>query len=190
VRDRIGRAFYRGIERIFDVWYRSDTIDKDLWLEDSEWISTRGAIRRLGVTERDVFIDFGSGKGRVLLIASRFPFRRIIGVELSEQSSAVARRNVERNSKRSRCADVRILTCDATEYEIPDDVTVAYFCDPFEGAAFQTVLDRLIASHDRAMATEKQAQARRDRDVPGHAGFFLAGFERCLVSDLRPDGCQ
>ena len=31
------------------------------------------------------FIDFGSGKGRALLLASEFPFKRIIGLEFSPE---------------------------------------------------------------------------------------------------------
>ncbi|MDZ7761299.1 MAG: hypothetical protein U5L00_13730 [Desulfovermiculus sp.] len=34
------------------------------------------------------FIDYGSGKGRVLLTASQFPFQKIIGLEISEQASS------------------------------------------------------------------------------------------------------
>jgi len=29
------------------------------------------------------FIDFGSGKGRVLFLASEYPYKKIIGVELA-----------------------------------------------------------------------------------------------------------
>ncbi len=36
------------------------------------------------------FIDLGSGKGRTLLMASSFPFRRIIGMELLEELNAIA----------------------------------------------------------------------------------------------------
>src|SRR4051812_13801299 len=34
-------------------------------------------------TQHDVFLDYGSGLGRVLLMAATFPFRRVIGVEYS-----------------------------------------------------------------------------------------------------------
>jgi tRNA G46 methylase TrmB len=39
---------------------------------------------------RTVFIDFGSGKGRVLLLASHYPLRSIIGVEISEALCQIA----------------------------------------------------------------------------------------------------
>ena len=41
-----------------------------------------------------VFIDFGSGKGRALLLASEYPFKKIIGIEFSPQLNAIAKRNI------------------------------------------------------------------------------------------------
>ena len=42
------------------------------------------------------FIDLGSGKGRTLLMASDYPFRRIAGVELLAEFETIARRNIDR----------------------------------------------------------------------------------------------
>jgi hypothetical protein len=76
----------------------------------------------------DVFVEFGCGKGRVVLDAARrYRFRRVIGVELSPDLSAVARRVVASENGNPRCHDVRIETADATAFEIPDDMTYAYF---------------------------------------------------------------
>ena len=41
-----------------------------------------------------VFVDFGSGKGRILLLASEYNFKRVVGVEISRQLCEMARRNV------------------------------------------------------------------------------------------------
>jgi hypothetical protein len=43
--------------------------------------------------EEFVFVDFGSGKGRALLLASHFPFKKIIGVEMTPQLNKIARTN-------------------------------------------------------------------------------------------------
>jgi tRNA1(Val) A37 N6-methylase TrmN6 len=40
------------------------------------------------------FVDFGSGKGRVLLIASQFPFCQVIGVEFDRRLHAIAQENI------------------------------------------------------------------------------------------------
>src|ERR1700680_3118745 len=44
-------------------------------------------------TGQDVFVDYGSGMGRVLLMAARYPFRRVIGVEISAVLNEIARKN-------------------------------------------------------------------------------------------------
>ena len=42
------------------------------------------------------FIDFGSGKGRALLLASEYPFKRIVGLEFSPELHAIAEQNIQR----------------------------------------------------------------------------------------------
>src|SRR5580704_639241 len=42
------------------------------------------------------FIDIGAGKGRGLLVASEYRFRRVIGIELNPAMAAIARQNVAR----------------------------------------------------------------------------------------------
>lgn len=114
------------------------------------WLSFRQAMRHLDVGADDVFADIGSGKGRVVLMAAAgYPFKRVIGVELSEELNRVARTNVERNRERLRCRDVELVTTDALEWEVPDDLTIAYFYYPFYGPTFKAVVDRLVASVDR-----------------------------------------
>src|SRR4051794_24937223 len=53
--------------------------------EPTSWIDLRRIFRTCGVDQRDVFLDYGSGKGRVLLAAARQRFTRVIGVEISPE---------------------------------------------------------------------------------------------------------
>jgi hypothetical protein len=113
------------------------------------WLTVRRVLPHHLVGPSDVFIDFGSGKGRVVLQAAAYPFRRVIGVEVSEQLSATAKDNLERNRHRLSCQDVTLLTVDAQDYQVPDDVTVAFFFNPFVGDVFASVVANLVASADR-----------------------------------------
>jgi hypothetical protein len=102
------------------------------------------------VTPDDVFVDFGSGKGRVVLQAAmHYPFRKVYGVELSEQLHDVAQANLEQIRSRLRCPDVQLIRSDVLDFQIPDDVTVAFLFNPFRGEVFQTVIGRLLESVDR-----------------------------------------
>ncbi|MBA3261853.1 MAG: class I SAM-dependent methyltransferase [Thermoleophilaceae bacterium] len=121
--------------------------------EGSGWLDLRRMLRPGEVKPDDVFLDLGSGKGRVLMLAARYPFARVIGVELSERLNAIARRNLEAGRRRRRCKQVELITSDVLDYEIPDDATVVYMYNPFRGATFQVVIAKLIASVDRRPRT-------------------------------------
>jgi len=93
------------------------------------------------------FIDFGSGKGRPLLIASEFPFSAIIGVEIAAELHEIACRNIRRyRSKTQKCKNVQSLNLDATEFELPLTPLVIYLFNPFRPAVLNPVLQRLQSS--------------------------------------------
>jgi predicted RNA methylase len=121
--------------------------------EPSGWLDLRRILRPEDVDPGDVFADFGSGKGRVVIQAARHPFKRVIGVELSAELTAIARANVSRVDRRRRCQEIELVTEDVLDFRVPDDLTVAYVYNPFKGAIFEGMLDNLIESVDRAPRT-------------------------------------
>jgi SAM-dependent methyltransferase len=78
------------------------------------------------------FIDLGCGKGRALLLASRIPFREVIGIELNPQLAATAQRNAERwqSFGDTRCP-MRVETGDATEPSLPAGPVLLYLYNSF-----------------------------------------------------------
>jgi hypothetical protein len=109
---------------------------------------------RLGIRYEDYsFIDFGSGKGRVLMMASRFSFRRIIGLEFSRALHRVAGRNLEQYGQvMGAHRDCRSHCCDATSYDLPPEPTVLYFFNPFTEAVMARVLENIedsLRAHPR-----------------------------------------
>lgn len=113
------------------------------------WRTLRQTLPRKVITARDVFVDFGSGMGRMVLEAARYPFGRVIGVELSEELVDIARDNVRRTRQRLRCRDIETVHADVLDFQIPDDVSVVFFNNPFQGIVFATVVERLIGTIDR-----------------------------------------
>jgi hypothetical protein len=137
------------------------------------------------VTSDDVFIDYGSGMGRLLYQAAvRYPFKRVIGLELSDELNDIARANLDRNRSRLRSSNVEIVTGDALTYDPPTDVTVAWFNNPFTGTIFETAVNKLLDAapgrlriiysnpieHDLLMATGQLTLKKRLRGWrPGKA---------------------
>ncbi len=94
-----------------------------------------------------VFLDLGSGKGRALLMASDYPFREIVGVELLEELHQAAEKNIAGyQSPSQRCFNIEAICCDAREFEFPDARLVLYLFNPFPDYVLRTVLENLRKS--------------------------------------------
>ena len=115
----------------------------------SNWRTLRRALRRYEIGQDDVFIDFGSGMGRMVLEASRFPFKKVIGVELASQLHTIAQQNVKSMRRRAHCMEIELVNSDVLDYDFPDDVTFVYMFNPFRGAIFQAAVQMMIRSLDR-----------------------------------------
>jgi len=82
----------------------------------------------------DVFLDFGSGLGRVVILAATYPFRKVIGVELIPELHAKAQDNVRKALPRLKCQDIELHNIDARSFKIPAEVTGDLFLEPVQPA--------------------------------------------------------
>lgn len=114
--------------------------------EASSWRWVPRALRGRKIGSDDVFVDLGSGKGRVLLAAARYPFGRVIGVEIAEALNEIARENVAAARNRLRCKDVELVTADVTQWTFPPDVNYVYMFNPVGGDHFRRVFANLVES--------------------------------------------
>lgn len=96
--------------------------------------------------ERQVFLDYGCGKGRAIVAAATRPFRRVIGVEFSPELAAIARDNVRRAEQHLRCRDVQVVVENAAEFVVPADVNVMFLFNPFSDHVMNAVLQRISES--------------------------------------------
>jgi SAM-dependent methyltransferase len=105
---------------------------------------------------RFTFVDIGSGKGRALLLASDYPFREVIGVELSPELDRVARANVRRYAGATRGgthrAPITSLHGDATEFAWPAGPLILYMWNAFT----RPVLEKLF--HKLEVALEQESR--------------------------------
>lgn len=105
-------------------------------------------IARLGIElSCFTFLDLGSGKGRTLLLASQYPFREIIGVELSPQLQRAACGNLLRYPFGARDPKtVRSIEADAAEFPMPSGPLLIYMWNAFEAPVFNRVFRNIEAS--------------------------------------------
>jgi SAM-dependent methyltransferase len=93
------------------------------------------------------FVDIGSGKGRTLLMASEYPFRRIIGVEILQELHAAAVENIAAyRSEAQQCKEIESVCIDALAFTFPDEPLLLYLFNPLPAESLQKVLENLKES--------------------------------------------
>ena len=113
------------------IAFRYETIDEREVLD---------ALQKLEIDpEQFSFVDLGCGKGRILIIAGRYGFNSITGVEFSSDLAAMARRNL----KIVGAHRVSVLEGDAADYSFNQRPTVLYLFNPFGLALMKAVLANL-----------------------------------------------
>jgi SAM-dependent methyltransferase len=96
--------------------------------------------------EQYSFVDVGSGKGKVLLMAADYPFRRVVGIEYSPLLHQVAVKNIASYvSSTQRCRDVVAELGDALAY-VPPPGPLFFF---MFNALAPDMMERWLAGVDR-----------------------------------------
>lgn len=95
---------------------------------------------------RFIFVDFGCGKGKAVLLAAEFPFKRILGIELSPELVRIAEDNLIGYRGNRRCKTIQLVCTDAREFRLPEEPTLCYFWDPFEAEVMRKVLENIRRS--------------------------------------------
>jgi len=97
------------------------------------------------------FVDLGSGKGRTLLMASEYPFRKILGVELIAELHCAAVENIRAyRSPTQRCAQFEAVCGDACLFVFPETPLVLYLFNPLPEAGLQRVIRNLEQSLEQS----------------------------------------
>ena len=108
--------------------------------------------------------------GRAVFAAARFPFRQVIGVEISPALAAIAHDNVKSFRRADanngaaetdgtkgaacglRCRDVRIVRGDAATFRFPAGPLVVYLYNPFDAVLLARVTARLAREQRSELA--------------------------------------
>jgi hypothetical protein len=140
-RDRLLGAFYSSYQPTDPALFHEmlDTIQQQANLNFAEF----------------TFLDLGSGKGRTLLMASDYPFRRIIGVELLPSLNHIAQENLRAyRSESQKCFSLQSICADASRFLLPEGPLVVYLFNPFPEPGlhrFTQNLEQSLRDHPRPM---------------------------------------
>jgi SAM-dependent methyltransferase len=142
------------VRRVYNGWWRQHPFDLANGTETSGFVPAqeseaamsekivfyaasqpsivRATLARLPDIDHYAFVDLGCGKGRPLVVASEFPFPRILGIEIGRSLVDIARRNAaviaQRYPRRTR---IEVLHADATVAITPLRHVVYFMYHPF-----------------------------------------------------------
>lgn len=128
------------------------------------------------------FVDLGSGKGRALIVASRYPFKSIVGIEADHGLSEIARANAASWRRTHPSAPLRVVEGDARTAELPDGHLFVLLANSFTGEVLEIVCNRLAA-----LAATPQREVVVAYSGDEHAGVLAAtgAFRREAIRPIR-----
>lgn len=119
------------------------------------------------------FVDLGCGKGRVLLVAAQRPFRKIVGVDISAELVAIARRNIDRFRPLSE--QVRAITVENTDvrqFKVPPGNLLIHMYHPFDPVISAAFFAHLAAIQDQPPRRIVVAYLTYTHSVPAVTEMF------------------
>jgi hypothetical protein len=146
-----------------------DALARDLDLDPGAW----------------TFLDHGSGKGRVLMMASEAGFARVLGVEFSRELAEASRDNVRRFEARAgRPSRIEVHEGDAARFPDPGGRVLHFFFSPFTGPVMQAVAGRIrVAAEARPGEVLAVFYGANPQSLDLLAGTGLARRELPLARD-------
>ncbi len=153
--------------------------------------------------EEYAFFDLGCGKGRVLMLASKYGFRSIAGVELSPKLARAARANLAKWLRQPwACGNVSVAEGDALALQLPPGPVVLYMFNSFDAKIVTALVDRLVEQsrsrsapidllyvhpeHDRLVRQRDGTALLADEEIPftaedAAADAFDVRFDQCCI---------
>jgi hypothetical protein len=105
----------------------------------------RAALGSVKIDAREfTFVDIGSGKGKVLFMASDYPFKRIVGIEYATGLHEIALRNVASyRSDSQQCTAIEPVYGDALTYSLPAGPLVLFIFNALSPDMMRALVHKL-----------------------------------------------
>ena len=100
-------------------------------------------LKRLKITPSDQIVDIGCGKGRALYYMSKFPFKKIAGVDISAYLTNICKNNMEKLN----ISNCEIYNRDAGMFKEYDSFNYIYFYNPFS----KEILEKCLVNIEKSI---------------------------------------
>lgn len=130
--------------------------DKKLKHLINPYIGSQPSIVRRGLSALEnhadyTFVDCGCGKGRAVVVASEFPFRSIMGIELSPSLAATARSNTSKIARRfPERRPIEVATANVIDFPLPKGRLACFNYHAFG----RELLSEMVRKFEAALASD------------------------------------
>jgi len=161
-----------------ETFARLDVAVSDDLLDETRWGYAainhdffREIIRSIPVElSKYTFVDIGSGKGAAVLMASEFPFQRLVGVELSADLVEISKNNVLKfNASTGKTLSPDWIQGDFFKWVIPKHPKLFFFNNPFPSDLTLDAIRRL----ESALIEHPRPALLVFRKAPQSTGDYL-----------------
>jgi hypothetical protein len=138
-------------ERLGDMGVAADAVQRGNTYYRVTWgWLIEHAIAKLDIDPRRYsFLDYGSGKGKAMLMASDYPYKTIIGLEYAKRLHDIAAENCRTyRSPDRQCHSLQPILVDVLEYTPPPGPIVCFMCNPFDHTTLRAVFKNWRARFD------------------------------------------
>jgi len=134
----------------------------------------RKLFARYPINQDDHLIDFGCGKGRVLVMAAKNGCKNLYGIDLSRSLLDIATINLSRCKQ--KCADLyyKLICMDAKKYVFNPNINKVYLLNPFQLRVFMHLIKSLLSSIE---------------DNPRTITVYYCGIKQSIKDYLDKIGC-
>jgi SAM-dependent methyltransferase len=116
--------------------------ERTYYYADSGGMAFDKIMANFSITQDDAIVDFGCGKGGILISLSKYPFSKITGVEIDPELIEIAKNNI----RKLKIKNVAIEYSDAATFNKLDEYNYFYLFDPFPCNVMQDVINNIEKS--------------------------------------------
>jgi SAM-dependent methyltransferase len=162
-----------GLDKLRTLSIKGDNLaHASIYQASNYYILEKGFNYLRSINENNNIVDFGCGKGRVLVVAAYFEFKNITGIDFAKALCISAEQNIQTTKLRYPSVVFRIICDDVVNYKIEKEQNVFFFFNPFDEVVMLEVVKNILSS-----LKEKSRKVFIMYVNPVHKEIFLsAGF--------------
>jgi SAM-dependent methyltransferase len=135
---------------LHDLTVTGENKERGSFYQPTMALSFNRLLDTITLPPESVLVDFGCGKGRVLLLAALRGIKKAVGIEFSPELCAIARDNVRIVEQATGARlNIAVIEGDVTHYEIEDDQNVFFLFNPFDDVVLEAVVKNIQQSLQR-----------------------------------------